>query len=240
MKKPLIAVTPLWSNETPWDDEKDMYWMRPGYLDIVQAAGGIPVMLPLGLAAETIEQVAQQFDGFLFCGGEDISPTLYNETILPTCGTVSEARDTLELALFRGALALNKPIFGICRGIQLINAAMGGSLHQDISTELTDYLEHTMPPPYNVRCHDIQMVSQSPLAQLLGEEMVAVNSYHHQCIKVLAQGLQVMATAPDGIIEAVYAPDQKFLWAVQWHPELWAEDEVTQKILTKFVESCRS
>lgn len=138
MEKPIIGVTPL------WDEEKKSYWMLPGYLEGVKEAGAIPVILPLTTNGADIAQLADLCDGFLFTGGQDVDPQLYGEAMEPFCGELCPARDALEQELLRQALERDKPILGICRGIQFLNAALGGTLYQDLPTEHPSEIGHEL------------------------------------------------------------------------------------------------
>ena len=149
MEKPIIGVTPL------WDEEKKSYWMLPGYLEGVKEAGAIPVILPLTTNGADIAQLADLCDGFLFTGGQDVDPQLYGEAMEPFCGELCPARDALEQELLRQALERDKPILGICRGIQFLNAALGGTLYQDLPTEHPSEIGHSMKPPYDRMAHTV-------------------------------------------------------------------------------------
>ncbi|KFI49675.1 gamma-glutamyl-gamma-aminobutyrate hydrolase family protein [Bifidobacterium biavatii] len=155
---------------------------------------------------------------------------------------LSPERDRMESLLLPAAMRLNKPILGICRGIQFINKYLGGTLWQDLPTEHPSEVEHHMKPPYDSFGHHVELVPGTPLAELFaGQREIAVNSYHHQAVRELAPGLRVMATAPDGIVEALWRPDSRFLWAVQWHPEfLYRVDPRSQAIFNTFVAAARS
>ena len=131
------------------------------------------------------------------------------------------------------------PVLGICRGIQLINALMGGTLYQDLPTEYSSQTEHHQSPPYDVPCHEVRIVEGSPLFLLLGKSTIGVNSYHHQAVKRLAEGLSPMAYSEDGLVEAVQAQGKRFIWAVQWHPEFsYMKDADSRKIFREFVRCC--
>ena len=212
MNKPVIGVLPL------YDKDKASYWMLPGYFLGLQAAGALPLMLPLeGL--EDLDQLTKLCDGFLFTGGQDVDPACYQEALSPQCGELCPRRDRLELALLRRALEAGKPILGICRGLQLMNVGLGGSLYQDLPSQRPGPIRHRMEAPYDREAHSVKL--PGPLATLLGTEQLGVNSCHHQGVKDLAPGLLPMAWAQDGLVEAFYHPDQPFVWAVQWHPEFY-------------------
>ena len=232
MEKPIIGVTPL------WDEEKKSYWMLPGYLERVKEAGAIPIILPLAADGADIAQLADLCDGFLFTGGQDVDPQLYGEAMKPFCGELCPARDAMEQELLRRALEQDKPILGICRGIQFLNAALGGTLYQDLPTEHPSEIRHSMKPPYDRTAHTVHIWPLTPLSALLEKTELGVNSCHHQAIKSLAPGLVEMARSEDNLIEAVYLPGKTFVWAVQWHPEMSLyTDEDSRKIFEVFVRA---
>ena len=245
--KPIIGVMPL------WDDKKESLWMLPGYLDGIAQQGGIPVIFPFSDKEDDLKQLMSTCDGFLFTGGHDVLPSLYGEEpieelweseLLDCC----EKRDQMELIVLREAMREKKPILGICRGLQFINAALGGSLYQDLPLQHPSDVVHHQPAPYNVPSHEVKLTEGSPLAECLADSFtldlkrgrLAVNSCHHQAIKDLAPGLEPMAVSDDGLVEAFYLPGYPFLWAVQWHPEFNAyTNENSQKIFRKFVNSMK-
>lgn len=234
MHKPIIGVIPL------WDETKDSIWMLPGYFDSLQLVGALPVMLPLHLNEDEAEQMAAVCDGFLLTGGHDVEPEVYGEEKTTLCGVTCPERDSLEKRVFQQAMKENKPVLGVCRGIQLINALMGGTLYQDLPEQMPGAMkEHHMTPPYDRFCHEVA-VHEGMLREIVGTDRLGVNSYHHQGIKELAPGLRAEATAPDGLIEAVSCPDKKFVLAVQWHPEFnYQKESSSVNILRAFVESCK-
>lgn len=231
--KPIIGVLPL------VDDEKDSLWMLPGYLNGVRQAGGLPIMLPLTTNGSEILQLVEMCDGFLFTGGHDVAPELYDETELDGLVVKNPTRDHMETTLLKLALEQNKPVLGICRGIQFINVALGGSLYQDIPTQHPSEINHRQEKPYHVPSHKVNLVKGSPLSVMLGGiDELMVNSYHHQAVKEVAPTLQVMATSEDGLVEAVCRLDVHFLWAVQWHPEFaYVSDPPSAKIFNAFVKA---
>ena len=231
---PVIGVVPL------MDYQRQSYWMLPGYFGGIMKAGGFPVMLPLTSDIQQIEQALEICSGFLFTGGQDVSPSLYHEEKTVRCGECSSERDAMEHMLLKNAMQLDKPILGICRGIQFINAALGGTLWQDIPAQLASDVNHCQKPPYDKPVHDVMIQKDSPLFELLQKEWLSVNSYHHQGIRDLAPLLKCMAQATDGLAEAVYAPNQHFLWAVQWHPEFsYKTDENSLRIFQAFIRNCK-
>lgn len=232
MSKPIIGALPL------VDSEKNCYWMLPGYMKGIELAGGIPVMLPLTSDKEIISQIVNDFDGFLFTGGHDVSPSVYGFEKSADCGECSDERDSMEKIIFELAFELNKSMFGICRGIQFFNAVMGGTLYQDLPSEYGSSVNHHQTPPYHIPVHTVDICPSSPLYLALKTDKLSVNSYHHQAIKDLSPELAAMAISEDGLIESVYSPNKRFVWAVQWHPEFSYEvDEASRKLFEMFVRS---
>ena len=232
MTKPIVGVMPL------WDDEKESLWMLPEYFDGILTNGGIPIMLPLTDDKVILEQAAEMCDGFLFTGGHDVSPNIYGEKPLDASVSSNKKRDDMELFILRKALESDKPVLGICRGIQFINAALGGTLYQDIPTQHPTGVEHHQKPPYNIPVHVVSVNMDSPLHKCLNTDKLHVNSYHHQAVKQIAPELKAMATSEDGLTEAVYMPGHRFIWGVQWHPEFsYATDENSKKIFKAFIDS---
>lgn len=234
MKKPVVGILPL------WDDEKESIWMLPGYMDGLMQAGAIPMILPFTEDKQDLEQVTDLCDGFLFTGGHDVSPCLYGEPPMEGLVSACEKRDAMEAVILKMAMLADKSVLGICRGIQFINVALGGTLYQDLPSQHPSEVNHHGHAPYDQPVHNIQIIKGSPLYDCLRTETLAVNSYHHQAIKRVADGLDVMAVAADGIVEAVCKPDQRFLWAVQWHPEFaYKTDKNSRKLFSVFVKAMK-
>lgn len=229
--RPIVGVVPL------WDDEKESIWMLPGYLEGIRVAGGVPVILPLTDDEEELNRAAALVQGILFTGGHDVSPELYGEAPME-CVECCGVRDRMEKILLDIALKEDRSVLGICRGIQFINAALGGTLYQDLPSLHPSQVEHRQKAPYDVPAHEVTVRKDSPLYALIKKETLAVNSCHHQAVKTLAPALLAMADSPDGLVEAAYMPGRKFFWAVQWHPEFaFQKDEAQLKIFEAFVRS---
>ena len=230
MAKPIIGVMPL------WDSEKESMWMLPGYFEGIMQAGGTPIMFPLLTDEQELGRLMDLCDGILLTGGHDVSPELYGEK--PIKGVIScKMRDDMEKIVLRMAIEADKPVLGICRGIQFINAALGGTLYQDLPTQLFSLVNHHQKPPYDVPVHAVKVLKASPLYKCLNTNRIRVNSYHHQAVKDVAPGLKVMATAEDGLVEGVYMPDHRFIWAIQWHPEFsYRKDVYSQRIFREFID----
>ncbi len=231
MAKKRIAVVPL------WDEEKNSIWMLPNYLDSIRESGGVGLVLPLHVQPEDAAQILDMCDGLLITGGHDVSPSMYGEEKKDTCGVLCPERDVLEQALYRRAVEQDKAVLGICRGIQTVNVLEGGTLYQDLPTEVPDNVGHHGKPPYDQVVHEVTLTSE--LRRLLGMDRLGVNSYHHQAIKKLGENLEVMARSEDGLVEAVRHKHRRFIWAVQWHPEFsfWS-DANSRKIFQAFVDNC--
>lgn len=234
MEKSVIGIVPL------IDYERESYWMLPGYMQGIIEAGGLPVMLPLTDDRSLIYRLVSVCDGFLFTGGQDVSPELYGEEKTIHCGECSPERDRMEMALLEEVLREDKPLLGICRGIQFLNAALGGTLYQDIPAQVKTETEHHQTPPYDIPVHEVRIKEDTVLYDLLMTPRLKVNSYHHQAIKELSSQLRVTAVSDDGLIEGVYMPGKKFVWAVQWHPEFsYQTDKNSRKIFGAFVNAAK-
>ena len=231
-KRPLIGVTPL------WDAEKYSVWMLPDYLEGIQAAGGIPIVLPIGADEEAVERLVALCDGILFTGGQDVSPSLYGAEDRTGVVVPSPERDRLETLVFQAVYEAGKPVLGICRGLQFLNAMLGGTLWQDLPGEHPSKIGHRQGKPYDVPVHPVTVSGW--LRELTGKEELEVNTLHHQAVKELAPGLKPLAVSPDGLVEAAEMPGHPFFRAVQWHPEFLFRTSVENlAIFQAFVEACR-
>ncbi|WP_097004637.1 gamma-glutamyl-gamma-aminobutyrate hydrolase family protein [Lacrimispora amygdalina] len=234
MKKPLIGLTPV--HDTDNNDIK----MRPTYLRALKAAGGIPVVMPLEADEEDWIRLADELDGFVFTGGPDVHPFLFGEETQAHCGNVSEARDRMEISLLPLILERKKPVLGICRGIQVLNIAMGGTIWQDIfSMTKPDFpIAHSQPFAYHMPSHTVSLTQGTLLHKISGADTLRVNSMHHQAVKELGQGLKASAYSPDHLIEALEMPGYPFFVGVQWHPEyLWENNGEAFRLFKKFIEA---
>jgi putative glutamine amidotransferase len=215
--------------------------MGSQYIRVLAAAGGVPWLIPLLRDdTETLRCMYERLDGLFLAGGMDVDPAHYGEARHERCGVSDPDRDWTELTLLRWALADRKPVFGICRGIQLLNVGAGGTLYQDLATQHPGPIKHeyfeTTGAPRDYLAHEVRVVPGSRLAAVMGGGVVAVNSLHHQGIKDLAPGLTASAFSPDGLIEGVEGRDGQFLLGVQWHPEeLTERDPPMRRLFTAFV-----
>jgi putative glutamine amidotransferase len=225
---PIIAVAPCRS--------------LPDYVESIRRAGGEPRVLDPKL--DQPAAVVGEIQGLLLTGGVDIDPTLYGEERHATVTALEPERDVFEFALLHAAREARLPIFGICRGLQVMNVAFGGTLVQDIESQAAGNLPHTVPTPPCAIAHEIWISKGSRLWTLMQEKMVdadtcSVNSRHHQAIKNVAAGFEVTATAPDGVVEAIECPNASFCLGVQWHPEnFWRTGEF-RPLFEGFIEACR-
>lgn len=221
MSKPLIGlVCEYW--DSPKFPNSRVQGQLVTYCEALQAAGGLPVLIPETLTNQDVQQLYGHLHGLVLPGGGDVDPQAYGETQHPATNSIDPERDRVELYLTRQALAGHKPFLGICRGLQVMNVALGGSLYQDVPTEVPNALPHYFRAPAYARDHlghAVQVEEDSLLARCLGAPLVEVNSRHHQAARVIAPGLHVVARAPDGIIEALELPTHPFALGVQWHPE---------------------
>lgn len=231
--KPLIGLTPQ------YDYERKRIFIVENYIHSIVLTGGIPVLLPLHGEEEDFKALSHSLDGFLFTGGPDIDPITYEEETMEACGVIVPERDKMETTLFSYVYPLGKPILGICRGIQVMNVCLGGTLYQDLS-QVKDTIAHYQKSENHVLTHFVITEQNSLLHKITGNREFRVNSFHHQVIKDVAHSLQVSATSKDGCIEAVEDSKHKFLMGVQWHPEhLTTFDPNAYRLFSSFIEACK-
>lgn len=238
---PLIGIA---GNHRQDEAESDFYLLSytpNGFVQGLEAAEALPVILPI-TSVETAKEYISRIDALILAGGQDVSPLLYGEEPHLKVGRTYPLRDAFELALIEEAYAQKKPIFGVCRGLQILNVAFGGTLYQDLVSQNQDvsvlHDQKTMP---TMPTHSIEIKSGSTLASILGTKSV-VNSYHHQAVKTLAEPFHAVAWSSDGIVEAFESNDpEHFVLAVQWHPETMLNTyDSMQHIFNTFVEQVRS
>lgn len=209
------------------------------YAKAIEKAGGLPILLPYLEDEGTLDAFLSLCDGFLFSGGADIAPERYGAVRSPACGESFRFRDDLEFRALPLALRTQKPILAICRGTQLINAFLGGTLYQDLPTEYKESLIHVQAEPSDSPSHKICILEETPLFRLVGKKEMPGNSFHHQAIKTLGQGLLPMAVAEDGVIEGIFSPSHPYLRGYQWHPErLFEAQEDNALLFRDFVAAC--
>lgn len=241
MAKPLIGVTAR-SAVNP-DTGAPMDGAVEAYLKALLQAGAAPLIVPRRLSPEALSEVFQKLDGLLLPGGGDIAPARLGGESHPAVYGIDDERDELEFTLARWAAAQDKPILGICRGIQVFNAALGGSLYLDIASQrpASASVRHDSPSdlPGSHLAHRVSVEPGSRLAALFGQAEGPVNSWHHQAVCDAAPGLRVTARAEDGLIEAVELPAHPFALAVQWHPEMLPDRPETRRLFAGLVEAAR-
>lgn len=211
------------------------------YIRAVLEAGGLPVLIPNLMSEPEWRALYENLDGIVFTGGGDIEPGIFKGAAHPKVGGIDSERDMLELPLARAAAEDGKPFLGICRGLQVVNVALGGTLFTDIADQLPGAIRHDWHEGYprTHLAHAVRVEEGSRLEQILGELDAQVNSLHHQGIKDLASGLKSVAYSPDGLIEAVELPGHRFGLAVQWHPEWLVEHESARRLFRAFIEAAR-
>ncbi len=224
MSRPVIGISGR-TEQSARPPNLPLFAISRTYVRAVQMGGGAPVVIPPYLEEPKLHAIFKHLDGLVLSGGGDIAPVFFGEEDSGLLWLVDERRDQAELALARWALAEHLPLLAICRGIQVLNVATGGTLVQDISTQVRDALTHSTVAgrPMNVIAHTVDVAAGTQLAALVGAGELDVNSAHHQAVKAVGKGLVVTARAPDGIIEGLEAPDHPFCLGVQWHPEAMIE-----------------
>jgi putative glutamine amidotransferase len=219
---PRIAITAT----TRADSGACRVRLNDAYVRSVERSGGVPLIIPPLRSPEHVSRALDGVDGLLLTGGEDVAPSRYGAEPHPTVDTLHHDRDATEIALVEAARARRMPTLAICRGIQLLNVALGGSLIQDIPSERPSGIAHDVPGTRAERSHAVRVDAQSHLASILGTTHLVVNSFHHQAVDRLAEGLRATAWADDGVIEgAEWAGSEWWAVAVQWHPEELTEDD---------------
>lgn len=234
--KPLIGVTASLLREPP---QRNWVYNSADYFQAVQDAGGIPVLLPLIASEQDAAEVLDRVDGLLLSGGGDMDPVYFGEDPHPYLGAITPERDVTELALTREALRREMPVFGICRGHQVLAVAAGGALHQDIATKVPGALKHQQDAPRWYPTHSVAVKQGTMLDALLGTSF-RVNSFHHQAVRSVPPDWVVSATAPDGVIEAIEHPRYRFVLSVQWHPESFVgRGDQFKRLFEAFLAACR-
>ena len=231
-RKPVIGIAPGYSGA-------NSSIVNRSYTDAVYRAGGIPVILPQVNDEAAAAEILSRLDGVLFTGGVDINPEYYGETVLNDSVEIDGHRDTLDVTYARTALGLRLPILAICRGEQMMNVVLGGSLYQDLPAQKPSEIAHRQSPSLTQATQKISVTKGSMLHRIMGKDVLEVNSAHHQGIKVLGEGLIASAFSEDGIIEAFESPNGPFFCAVQWHPEWLYPSVDATALFREFVETCR-
>lgn len=224
MKKPIIGITPDYSYE------KTRFKISEDYTNALLKAGGVPVLLFPG------EDFPDFVDGILFTGGGDIDPLRFGEEPIRQNGQISPLRDEYELSLCKEAMKRNLPLFGVCRGMQIMNIAAGGGIYQDIEVQTGTTLKHSQQAPRPYATHSITIIPGSQLEKLWRTSKIAVNSLHHQAVSFLGKDFHVCARSADGLTEAMEMPEKDFVLGVQWHPESMHTKE-QEALFSHFVQA---
>ena len=238
MKKPVILITCGYLTPEVLPGIK-IYEARESNTNAVEDAGGIPLIAPYWKDPEIIKQMVTMADGIFVSGGADVEPSEYGEEKRSECQATIPERDAFELALIKEALEQDKPMICICRGMQILNVALGGTLYQDLQLNTGTTIDHPDYVSYLTGFHDVKVETDSKLYGIFGKETMFVNSLHHQGIKDLAPGLKVAATAPDGLIEGVELPGKTYVVGYQWHPEMMPANEMYSKLFGALMDECK-
>jgi len=235
MFKPLIGITTRNGKDS---DGHPTTLLQHSYINAIVQAGGMPILIPSMLIEEDFHELYSRLAGILFTGGGDVSLKYFNGSDHPRIGEEDQGRDTTEVSLMRAAVDDGKPILGICRGVQLMNIALGGTLYTHIPDQLKGALDHDYPGDLRkVLVHLVNVDEATHAAEIFGETLLNVNSLHHQGLKDIAPSLRVAGHAPDGLVEVVEIPDHPYAIGVQWHPE-WLRDQLSmQRLFKSFVEA---
>lgn len=225
-KRPLIGCT-TYRKTADQAPPIDVIGLMPSYIEAVTAAGGLPVLIPLGLSEDDLAAILARVDGVLLPGGGDIDPAVYRGSDHKTIYGIDTDRDRVELFVARRAVAAQKPLLAICRGHQVLNVALGGTLWEDVQSLMPDAIRHDnfRVFPRNHIAHPVIAQPDSHIARWVGRTEIAVNSLHHQGVRDLAAELRATAVAPDGLVEGAEVPGHPFAVSVQWHPENLIHDD---------------
>lgn len=218
-----------------------MQGMRTTYVRALHLAGAAPLLIPVALDETAYRRIFEQVDGIFLPGGPDITPACYGEPEHTRLGSTDSARDRMEMLLTRWAIAEGKPLFGVCRGQQVLNVALGGSLYQDVEALVPDADRHDFRGdgyPRDLRAHAVHLYPGSRVAHILGPS-VMVNSLHHQAIRDLGAGVRVVGRSPGGVVEAIEIDHHPYAMGVQWHPEELIDDPAMLELFRAFVQACQ-
>jgi putative glutamine amidotransferase len=235
MSKPLIGITTRNGKDA---DGHPLTALQYSYTNAIVRAGGLPILIPSNLLEEDFRDLYSHVVGILFTGGGDVSLEYFNGADHPRISEVDKGRDTTEITLMRAAVNDGKPILGICRGAQVMNVALGGTLYTHIPDQLKGALDHDYPGDLRrVLVHPVNVDETTRSAEIFGETLLNVNSLHHQGLMDIAPGLRATGYSPDGLVEVVEIPDHPYAVSVQWHPE-WLTDQIPmQRLFKSFVDA---
>lgn len=233
--KPIIGITTYQSTNS---FGQPLVLLQQSYVKAIMQAGGVPLLIPSLVAEDGWDALYARLDGILFSGGGDIALDHFAGEPHPRIDEVDPARDSVELKLIQASASDGKPFLGICRGCQVMNVALGGTLYTHLPDQLPGALDHSYPGNMRtVLVHQVKIEEGTRMADIYGEPIIQVNSLHHQGLKEIAPSVRVAGHAPDGLVEAIELPDHPFGVAVQWHPEWLTDQAVTRNLFKKFVEA---
>ncbi len=242
--RPLIGITcsrQIGGGWGAYDTGHPIDYVFDDYSRAVLLSGGAPVLIPAAQDRKSIVTVLDRLDGVILSGGPDVHPRFYGEEPLARLGDLDEELDLMELDLTRAVLERDMPLFAVCRGIQVLNVALGGTLFQDISAQVEGAINHVQPAPKSVTTHKVTLEPESMLSGILGRRTIMVNGRHHQAIKDAAPDLSITARARDQVVEAVEWPGRRFVLGVQWHPEgTWRNDTPSKRLFKALVTAAES
>jgi putative glutamine amidotransferase len=238
MRLPLIGIT--CTQDSPLNGAT-IDRVAVAYTRAVANAGGSPLIIPTDFPVDQIKALREQLDGILLTGGGDVDPIRYRGEQHPNLMFVSEQRDELEIHLAKLAAKTNWPMLGICRGIQVMNVALHGTLYVNLPTQINSEIDHNTPMDMgrDMIAHEVKIEPGTRLAKILGMDNVPVNSFHHQASRDVAPGLKISARAPDGVVEGLELPDHRFFVGVQWHPECIQVHDEQQALFRAFIEAAQ-
>lgn len=237
MSTPLIGLT-TWRKEA---GASGASWsVRQSYCDAIAAHGAAPLLVPCSLTTERLRALVDKLDGLVLTGGGDVHPRFYEDKPGEQLDDIDETRDEAEITLARFAIEASLPLLGICRGLQVLNVTLGGTLYQDISASIPNALLHDHKgEPATHLAHPVSIEPTSMLGELIDVHEIGVNSRHHQAIRQIAPGLQCSARSPDDLVEAAELPDMPFVLGVQWHPESLHQRPESQALFQAFIHACQ-
>ena len=242
--KPIIGVTPDFNagDRKEWGGREPTYFLRARYVRAIEELGGVPLVLPLHADRGTRRRLLQQLDGLLLTGsGPDLPPSLYGERQRYPFSIVSERRMSFELDIVRLARQADLPLLGICGGMQAMNVACGGSLFQDIASQVSTVIQHRQQNRATNLSHTVAVIPGSLLRRIVRSVSMRVNSSHHQSVNAVAPSLVASALAPDGIVEAIESPANRFFLGIQWHPEfLFDRHPLHRRLFEAFLRAARA
>ena len=236
MSRPIIGITGSHSKNKHGIPQ--VHLLR-SYVAATLKAGGVPVIIPPELDEENRMLIYEKLDGVLFSGGGDMNPKTFNGETHPTVDGVDDDRDALEISLILHTVEDKKPFLAICRGFQVLNVALGGTLYTHLSDQFSNQIQHdtSKESPRGLPVHEVKVEEDSHLAKIVGTPILNVNSWHHQGVKDIPSQLQITAHTPDGLVEAMELEDHPFSIAVQWHPEWMVDDEAMNILFKAFVKA---